>query len=74
MNIKTLLGSSRFQQLTIIAVLQALVLFNVISSEQGTGLINILSGLFGASVVIGTVDRRSDALVGKSKQAVNKKK
>lgn len=57
---KDLLNSSRFQQLLIIAILQSLVVFNVISSDQGVQLINIISALFGASVVVRTVDRQSD--------------
>lgn len=56
---KEILGSSRFQQMILIAILQSLVLFNVITSDQGTGLINIISYLFGASVLIRTVDRNA---------------
>lgn len=59
-NFISVIKSSRFQQLFVIAVLQSLVLFNIISSDQGVGLINIISGLFGASVVIRTVDRQTD--------------
>lgn len=53
-------SSARFVQLFVVAILQALVLFRVIDTEQGTGLINIISALFAGSVVIGTVDRASE--------------
>lgn len=49
--------SPRFIQLLIIAIIQSLVLFSVVSSDTGTGLVNIISGLFAASVAIGTVDK-----------------
>lgn len=54
-----ILRSPRFLQLVLIAALQTLVLFNVVSTEQGTGLINILSALFAGSVVISTVDKNT---------------
>lgn len=53
----TLLKSSRFQGLLIIAILQALVLFNVITNVQGEGLIHIVQTLIGAAIAIRTVDR-----------------
>lgn len=49
--------SVRFQQMLVIALLQALTLFGVISSEQGVGLIDIISTLLGASVVTNTIDK-----------------
>jgi len=51
--------SARFIQLVIVAILQSLVLFNVLTTEQSVGLVNIISALFGASVVIGTVDKNT---------------
>lgn len=58
---KAIISSARFIQLLIVALLQALVLFNVISGEQGTGLINIISGLFVASVAVSTIDKHGNA-------------
>lgn len=58
--IKEILSSIRFQQMLVIAVLQSLVVFNVISGDQSIQLINIISTLFGASVVLGTVDKHAD--------------
>jgi hypothetical protein len=49
--------SPRFLQLLLVAVLQSLVVFNLITSEQGEGLINILSALFVGSVAIRTIDK-----------------
>jgi len=54
-----IIQSARFIQLVIVAILQSLVLFNVLTTEQGVGLVNIISALFGASVVIGTVDKNT---------------
>lgn len=54
-----ILTSTRFLQLLTVAVLQALVLFNVISSEQGEGLIDIISALLVGSVAIRTIDKNT---------------
>lgn len=56
-----LLSSIRFLQLVVVAVIQALVLFSVISTDQGTGLANIISALLVGSVGLGTIDRFSAA-------------
>lgn len=64
----TIFSSARFIQLLIIAILQSLVLFNVIDTAQGAGLTNIISTLFGASVVIGTLDKN----IGEAKIEVAK--
>lgn len=61
---KEILGSSRFQQMLIVSILQALVVFNVITGDQSVQLVNIVSYLFGASVLIGTVDKASEAKAG----------
>lgn len=55
--IRGILSSVRFWQMFIVAVLQSLVLFSVISSEQGSGLIDIVSALLVGSVAIGTIDK-----------------
>ena len=52
-----LLKSSRFQGLIAIAFLQSLVLFSVITTEQGAGLIQIIQSLIGAAIVIRTADK-----------------
>lgn len=52
-----LLKSSRFQGILAIAILQALSLFNVITSVQGEGLIQIIQTIIAGAVVIRTVDR-----------------
>lgn len=62
-NLKALFSSSRFQGLLLIAGLQALVLFNVITSAQGEGLIHIIQGLIVAAATIKTVDRVGDKKV-----------
>lgn len=51
--------SVRFQQMLVIALLQALTLFGVITSEQGVGLIDIISTLLGASVITKTIDKNT---------------
>lgn len=56
----SLLGSPRFHGILIVAVLQALVLFNIINSEQGEGLILILQGVIAAAIVNKTVDKVGD--------------
>lgn len=54
---KAILKSSRFQQLLVVAVLQVLVVFNVIDGDKFNHLVDIVSGLFLASVGIGTIDK-----------------
>lgn len=56
----TVISSERFIQLLVIAILQSLTLFNVITSDQGTGLINIISGLLAASVTVRTIDKHAE--------------
>lgn len=51
--------SVRFQQMLVIAIMQALTLFGVITSEQGVGLIDIISTLLGASVITKTIDKNT---------------
>ena len=58
-----LLKSPRFLAVLVIGALQALVLFNVINSEQGEGLILIIQGILGSAVVVRTVDRVGDKQV-----------
>ena len=60
---KKLFQSPRFLAVLTIGLLQALVLFNVISGEQGEGLILIIQGIIGSAVVVRTVDRNSDRQV-----------
>lgn len=55
-----LLKSSRFQGLLLIGVLQALVLFHVITGEQSQGLIQIIQAIVAGAVVVRTVDRSAD--------------
>ncbi len=52
-----LFTSPRFLGIVAVGILQALVLFNVISSVQGDGLINIISGIIAAAVAVGSLDR-----------------
>ena len=52
-----LLKSPRFIGIVAVGVLQTLVLFSVISSVQGEGLINIVSGIIAAAVAVGSLDR-----------------
>ena len=52
-----LLKSNRFQGILAVALLQALVVFNVITSTQGESLIQILQTIIGAAIVIRTADR-----------------
>lgn len=54
-----IVSSTRFIQLLIVAFLQSLVLFNVITSDQGEGLTNIISALLIGSVTIRTIDRNT---------------
>ena len=58
-----LFSSPRFQGVLVIAILQALVLFNVISSVQGEGLIQIIQGIIATAIVVKTVDRSADKKV-----------
>ena len=62
-----LLKSSRFQSLLLIGFLQALVLFNIITSVQGEGLIQIIQTVIAGAVVIRTFDRNGDKDVESSK-------
>lgn len=52
-----LLNSPRFQGILAIGVLQALVLFNVITSVQGEGLILIIQSIIAGAVAVGSLDR-----------------
>lgn len=56
----SLLSSPRFQAILVAAVLQALVLFKVISGEQGEGLVLIIQGVLAAAVLNKTVDKVGD--------------
>lgn len=40
-----------------------MVLFNLITSEQGEGLILIIQGILGSAVVVRTLDRQGDKAV-----------
>lgn len=62
-----LLKSPRFLGLLVIAILQGLVLFNIITSIQGEGLIQIIQAVIAGAVVIRTVDRGGDKAVESSK-------
>ena len=59
----TLLYSSRFQGALGIAVLQALVLFNLITDVQLEGIVHIVQGLIAVAITIRTVDRLGDKKV-----------
>lgn len=67
-----LVTSVRFLQLVVVAVLQSLVLFSIISTEQGEGLINIISALLVGSVGIGTIDKFSAAKSGATTVSIPK--
>ena len=56
----SLLGSPRFQAILVAAILQALVLFDVINGEQGEGLVLIIQMVLGAAVVNKTVDKMGE--------------
>ena len=56
-NIKTLFASSRFQGVLAIGILQALLLFNIITNAQMEGLVQIIQGIIATAVVIRSVDR-----------------
>lgn len=49
-------GSIRFWQLAVIAILQILVILNVLDGAQAEAIVRIIQGLIGGSVVIGTID------------------
>lgn len=57
--LKNLFSSIRFWQLLVVAIIQTLVVLNLIDSEQGVAVANIFSIFLGAVVTIGTVDKRS---------------
>lgn len=59
-NFGSLLSSPRFQGILVAAILQALVLFNVITGEQGEGLVLIIQGIIAAAVLNKTVDKVGD--------------
>ena len=54
---KSLLQSPRFLGIVTIGVLQALVLFNVITGVQGEGLIQIVQAVIAGAVAVGSLDR-----------------
>jgi hypothetical protein len=58
-----LLKSPRFVAILIIGLLQALALFDVISSAQGEGLIQIFQAVIAGAVLVRTVDRNADKSV-----------
>ncbi len=60
----TILKSERFWGIIAVALLQALVLFDVITSVQGEGLIQIIQTVIGSAIVVRTVDRIGDKMVG----------
>ncbi len=60
---KDLLKSPRFLGIVAIGILQALVLFNVIDSVQGDGLVVILQGVIAGAVTVRTIDRAGDKQV-----------
>ena len=53
--VKSILGSVRFWQIVVVAVLQALIEMGVMAGD-GVAIANAVSGLLGVSVTIGTVD------------------
>ncbi len=53
----TLLKSPRFLGILAIGILQALVLFKVLTGDQVQGLVTIVQGIIGSAVVVRTVDR-----------------
>ena len=58
-----LLKSPRFLGILSIAILQALVLFNVINGVQGDGLVVIIQSVIAGAVVVRTIDRTGDKAV-----------
>jgi len=59
----SLLKSPRFIAVLVIGILQALVLFNIITGEQGEGLVLIVQSIIGSAVVVRTADRFGDKAV-----------
>jgi len=59
---KILLSSSRFQGVLAIGILQALLLFNLITNTQMEGLVQIIQGIIATAVVIRSVDRIGDKI------------
>jgi hypothetical protein len=53
----SLLASPRFQAILVAAVLQALVLFNVITGDKAEGLVLIIQGVLAAAVLNKTADK-----------------
>lgn len=58
-----LLKSSRFQGLLVIGILQSLVIFNVLTSEQSQGLIQIIQAIIAGAIAVRSVDRLGDKKV-----------
>lgn len=54
--VKNLFTSIRFIQLVVVAVLQVLVVMNIIDSVQGEALTQVIQALILGSVTIGTID------------------
>jgi len=57
-----LLSSPRFIGVLIIGALQTLVVFNVITGEQATKLIEIVQGVILAAITIKTLDRSAEKI------------
>jgi hypothetical protein len=55
--IMSLLTSPRFLGIVTVGIIQALVLFGIISGVQGEGLANIISAVVAGAVAVGTLDR-----------------
>lgn len=71
----SLVTSTRFIGLVLVGLMQALVLFNVVTSAQGEGLIHIIQSIVTGAVVIRTVDRNTgDAKIIASGVGLSKKK
>ncbi len=68
-----LLKSSRFQGILLIAILQALVVFNVITGDQATQLITIIQAVAAGAITVRTVDRFGDKKVEAAEVAVDTK-
>lgn len=58
-SLKLLFSSSRFLSILAIGILQALVLFGIVTSVHGDGLIQIIQMIIGAGVIVKTVDRNT---------------
>lgn len=61
---KELLKSARFQGILVIAVLQVLMVFNIISSGQLEALVQIVQTVIAGAVVVRTVDRMGEKIGG----------